>query len=92
MKFLIKILSMVLLSSTFHLQTFGQDAEELSQLIPLNPDIKIHIAKKCLIYYRIHNDQTVSTERLNKTKGILDKLMDEEIGKQNKKYHLKRAD
>jgi len=58
----------------------------------LNPNIKMHIAKKCLIYYRIHNSQTVSSERKNKNKSKIDKLMDKEIEKQNKKYHLRRAD
>ena len=54
----------------------------------LNPDIKMHIAKKCLIYYRIHNEQTVSGERKDKNKLKLDKLMEGEIEKQNEKYNL----
>ena len=28
-----------------------------------NKNIKIHITKKCLLYYRIHNNQTCSVER-----------------------------
>jgi len=46
----------------------------------LNPKIKIHISKKFLLYYRIHENQTVSSERMKdgsckKEREITNKLV-----------------
>ena len=51
----------------------------------LNNNIKIHVSKKFLLYYRIHNSQTMSNERKNKnSKKITNKLLEEEIKLQKK--------
>jgi len=45
----------------------------------LNPAIKIHIAKKFLLYYRIHNNQTVSKERTKDGKDVLARKISENL-------------
>jgi hypothetical protein len=42
----------------------------------LNDNIKIHISKKFLLYYRIHNSQTMSIERENKNSDEITKKLD----------------
>jgi len=55
----------------------------------LNPDIKMHIAQKCLIYYRIHNTQTVSEESRNNDASALDVMMVEALEAQKQKAIIK---
>ena len=56
-----------------------------------NNKIKMHISKKFLLYYRIHNSQTTMHERKNKnSKKITKKLIDEEEKEKNILFEIEK--